>query len=231
MNTKRRRKKIDLFLKIVKFINLDYFKSRDINEDVEIRLEDLDKPNKKKEIKNIKNDTSIINNETSFVKNKMTLDSNESYIRNTFNRTIEKDKTDDSDSFENKVITAQRNANRSIHKKNDSGYKERERIKQTPVKRAIPTTPHDKRTITKSTDKPSKGNDKAILNELNVLKKQVAKLTKENTKLKQDLQKEKAQNIKFKELTEELIKFYEYIQYNIELLQKEKNEYIFFINI
>jgi hypothetical protein len=46
-------------------------------------------------------------------------------------------------------------------------------------------------------------------NEVATLKKEIARLNLENAKLKEQLQNEKNQNIKFKELAEELIKYYE----------------------
>jgi hypothetical protein len=41
------------------------------------------------------------------------------------------------------------------------------------------------------------------------LKKEIARLNMENAKLKEQLQNERMQNSKFKELAEELVKYYE----------------------
>jgi hypothetical protein len=47
------------------------------------------------------------------------------------------------------------------------------------------------------------------VSEMKALKKEIARLNSENSKLKEQLQNERTQNIKFKELAEELIKYYE----------------------
>lgn len=91
---------------------------------------------------------------------------------------------------------------------NDDSYIEK-KMKKIEKKRNISPTKKKRLTHTLNNTSNIEIEFKSYINEINSLKAQIEKLQKENTKLKQSLRKEKIDNEKYRELSEEIIKHFQ----------------------